>query len=41
MRIIKLHIYSVTKAEFESCAQRAVNKEKKENEKGERPILNL
>ncbi|KYM81197.1 hypothetical protein ALC53_08268 [Atta colombica] len=27
------HIYSVTKAEFESCAQRVINEENKENEK--------
>jgi len=39
-KIIK-HIYSATKAEFESCAQRAVNEEKKENEIRERLILNL
>jgi len=29
------HIYSVTKAEFESCAQRAINEEKKKMKKRE------
>ena len=35
------HIYSVTKVEFESCAQRAINEEKKENKKRERSIFNF
>lgn len=35
------HIYETTKSIFELCSKKAVEEEKKENEKQERPILNL
>lgn len=38
---IVVHLYSATKAVFDFCCEKAVNEEKKENEKHERRLLNF